>query len=551
MIYPAFANANITDTLRIESPEIEVVGFDSEYAKNKLKSLSRKGKKLYVNIAKESTRRTTYIEKANRYTDEKYLMDISADGGVVNISITVSGRKSLYRAINRIVSMINCGEILLGSVEDYPLFENRGYIEGFYGKPWTNANRKEMIEFLSFYGMNAYYYAPKDDPYHRSKWQELYPAEELAQLKSLVDLCNDNFVEFGYCIAPGQSMIYSSQEDFEKLSAKTKQLFDAGVRRFGLLVDDIPENLYYEQDKIAFDYEAVNAHIDLANKLNSYIKNLSGDCRLTVCPLQYHGKGNEYYISKLGKSIDGDISLFWTGRNICSQELTVPEAVIFNDSTNRKPLYWDNFPVNDAEMYNEMHLGYLSGRDADLYRYSKGIVSNTMQYSSSSKVPLLTVCDYLWNPEKYSGFDSWKKALEIVFADECELIMPFADNLLTSCLKVENSPMLNAALGKAEQHFFAGDIDSAKEVMLNYISSLEDCCNYLKTVDNSIVSELMPWAEKQFMALDLLKNALSLLENNSSENKEKTAELLAEYLNHPKTLCDFSLQAFTERMLTL
>lgn len=554
MIYPSFANADITDTVKIVSPEIVVKGFDSEYAQERFELCKKevcKANKLYVDISKESTRRTTYIEKANRLTDEKYFMDISADGDGINVNITVSCRKSLYRALNRIVSMINDGEMPLGSIEDYPLFEKRGYIEGFYGTPWTHANRKQMLRMMSFYGMNTYYYAPKDDPYHRSKWQELYPCKELEQLKELVDLCEDNFVEFGYCIAPGQSMMYSSEADYNKLCCKVEQLYVIGVRRFGLLVDDIPENLYYEQDKIAFDYEAVNAHIDLANKLNSYIKALSPDCRLTLCPLQYHGKGNEYYISKLGKGIDGDISLFWTGRNICSQELTVAEAVIFNDSTNRKPLYWDNFPVNDAEMYNEMHLGYIDGRDADLYRYSQGIISNTMQYCLSSEIPLLTVCDYLWNPKMYNGFESWQNACKIVFGVDCELIMPFADNLLTSCLKVENSPMLNAALAKAEQHFFAGDIESAKAVIAEYISALEKCCDYLKNVDNPVISELMPWADKQFIALEMLKSAVSLLDCNSPENKEKTSFLLEKYLNHPKTLCDFSLQAFTERMLSL
>ncbi len=551
MIYPAFANASLSGIIELDSPEIIVSGFESEYAKRKLDCNGCKADKLYINVTQESTFRTTYIEKARRLSNEKFIMDISSDSGKVTINLTVSCKESLFRAVNRIKAMIADGEFPLGTVEDYPLFEKRGYIEGFYGKPWSHENRKHMIEFLSFYGMNTYYYAPKDDPFHRDRWRELYPETEISRLKELVDLCKDNFVDFGYCIAPGQSMMYSSEDEFNMLCCKVEQLYNVGIRTFGLLVDDIPENLYYEQDKIAFDYEAVNAHIALAGKLNDYIKTLSSECRLTVCPLQYHGKGNEYYISKLGKGIDGDVSLFWTGKNICSQEITVSEAVIFNDSTNHKPLYWDNFPVNDAEMYNEMHLGYLSGRDSDLYRYSKGIISNTMQYCLSSKIPLLTACDYLWNPEKYDGFDSWLKAVKIVFGKDYDLIMPFADNLLTSCLKVENSPMLNAAIGKAEQHFFAGDNASAKAVMDEYVRALEKCCEYIKNVDNPIVSELMPWAEKQFIALDMIKSALLLLSDNSPENKSHTQFLLEKYLNHPKTLCDFSLRAFTERMLLI
>ncbi len=550
MIYPAFAKASFSGNIRAEIGEIIINGYESGYASSLIKSTERKGDSLYINIANENTRRTSYIEKANRFTDEKFFMEIASDNGI-SVQVTVSGKKSLYRAIQRINRMIADGEFPVGSIEDYPLFEVRGYIEGFYGTPWTHANRMEMLALMSSYGMNTYYYAPKDDPYHRSKWSELYPENEIANLKEIVDFCADNYVDFAYCIAPGQSMKYSSEDDFDKLCCKVNQLYKSGVRSFGLLVDDIPENLYYEEDKAIFDGEAVNAHIVLSNTLNSYIKSLSSDCRLTVCPLQYHGKGNEYYISKLGKGIDGDISLFWTGRNICSQELTVAEAVIFADSTNRKPLYWDNFPVNDAEMYNEMHLGYLNGREPDLYRYSKGIISNTMQYTMSSKIPLLTVCDYLWNPVEYSGFKSWKKAIEIVFGDESDLIMPFADNLLSSCLKVENSPMLNSALNNTQQSFYGGDFDGAMAALSDYISSLGKSCEYLKIVDNPIVSELRPWAEKQFIAYELLNACASAMSDNTAEIKAEIQRILDLYLNHPKVLCDFSLQAFAEGVIAL
>ena len=272
---------------------------------------------------------------------------------------------------------------------------------------------------------------------------------------------------------------------------------------------------------------------------------------MTVCPLQYHGTGDEYYISKLGKGICSDISLFWTGKNICSQELTVREAVIFENATNHKPLYWDNFPVNDAEMQNEMHIGYLNGRDADLYRYSEGIISNTMEFALSSRIPLLTVCDYLWNPIVYDGFESWHNACEIVLGADKTTYMPFLDNLLISCLKVENSPMLNETLNLAQQQFFAGDLRGAGETVGAYITALEKCCKKLKNVEIPMVEELYPWAEKQFIALDLLKSAISILNENTQENKAKTQEFLQKYLAHPKTLCDFSLQAFAERMMTL
>ena len=152
---------------------------------------------------------------------------------------------------------------------------------------------------------------------------------------------------------------------------------------------------------------------------------------------------------------------------------------------------------------------------------------------------------------KQKLFGNKTMPLEIILGNEKETYMPFLDNLLISCLKVENSPMLNEALNLAQQQFFAGETDDAAITMNKYIAALEKCCEMLRTSDNPLVSELYPWAEKQFIALDLVKNSASHLFDNSQENKEKPTALLIDYLLHPKTLCDFSLQAFAERMLTL
>ena len=554
MIYPAFQKTEICQWINFRPNAVNFTGYESAYAAELFRKYgipSGKAKELYINIIKENTRRTEYIEEAHRFTGEKYIMESEANGDDLFIKITVSSAEGVFRAVNRIVQMFKDERFFIGRVEDYPLFAVRGYIEGFYGNPWTHENRKMMLELMSFYGMNTYYYAPKDDPYHRDKWDELYPEKELNRLSKLAEICKKNFVDFHYCIAPGLSMKYSSEEDFQKLACKAEQLYRSGIRNFGLLLDDIPDNLWFDEDKAAFDGEAVNAHIDLVEKFRNFLKRKSSDCHLTVCPLQYHGNGSEYYISKFGQGISGDTDIFWTGKNICSQELTVREAVVFENATNRKPLYWDNFPVNDAEMQNEMHLGYIEGREKYLYRYSRGIISNAMEFCLSSRIPLLTVCDYLWNPIVYSGFESWQKACKIILGNEKDTLMPLLDNLLTSCLKVENSPMMNSVLNEAQQRFFAEDISGAYETMQAYVAKLKNCIRYAESVDNPLISELSPWIEKQEIALDLLESATEILKNNSEENKRRTAAFLQKYLAHPKTLCDFSLQSFAERMLII
>lgn len=554
MIYPAFQKTDIAEWVAFSPKKISVEGYESEFAKEILNEFTQdkcKGGVLYIAICKENTKRTEYIDEAYSITDEKYFITGQKYNGSFKLNVTVSGKKSLFRACNTVARMIADKCFPSGTVEDYPLFAKRGYIEGFYGKPWSHRSRKSTLETMSFYGMNTYYYAPKDDPYHRDKWDELYPEKELSQLREISELCNKKFVDFYFCIAPGLSMKYSSKEDFDKLRCKVYQLYSIGITKFGLLVDDIPENLYFEEDKTAFDGEAVNAHIYLINEFYSYLKNLDNNCRLTVCPLLYHGSGEEYYISKLGRSIPADVSIFWTGKNVCSQELTAKEAIVFENSTNHKPLYWDNFPVNDAEMYNEMHIGYINGRDRDLYRFSDGIISNTMEYCLSSQIPLLTFCDYLWNPLAYNGYESWQKACKTVLKEHYEAIMPFFDNLLTSCLRVENSPMMNLALNSAQQLLYAGDAQGAYAVVAEYGQSLKKCCEYLKTVDIPIISELEPWIKKQCLASDIIDSSLSFLRDHSEENCKKVKDALQKYKDNPKVLCDFLLQAFAERVQTL
>lgn len=51
-------------------------------------------------------------------------------------------------------------------------FTLRGVIEGFYGTPWTEAQRLDMVESIGRWGMNSFVYSPKDDYLLRDGWRE-------------------------------------------------------------------------------------------------------------------------------------------------------------------------------------------------------------------------------------------------------------------------------------------------------------------------------------------------------------------------------------------
>jgi hyaluronoglucosaminidase len=91
-------------------------------------------------------------------------------------------------------------------------FEFHGIVEGFYGQPWSHEARVDMIRFMGEVGFNTFFYAPKDDPYHRSRWREPYPADALARFRELFETAQAADVVLYYAISPGLSIEYSSDE---------------------------------------------------------------------------------------------------------------------------------------------------------------------------------------------------------------------------------------------------------------------------------------------------------------------------------------------------
>ena len=497
----------------------------------------------------KNDRALTYIEESRRITDEKYILEIAQNGTQFSVRITYGGRRALYYALHDLARQFASRTIRLGQTEHYPLFAMRGYIEGFYGAPWTPTQRTQMLRFLSGYRMNAYFYAPKDDPYHREHWREPYPADALDALRTLVQTADDCFVDFWYCIAPGLDVVYSDDRQLSALVQKCRQLYGIGVRRFGLLFDDIPDTLEDPEDAARYD-EPVLAHIDFTNRVWDALQQIDDACELVVCPLQYHGDGDEYYISKLGQNIDPRIRLFWTGSDICSKRLTSRDAIRFGEHTRHKPLYWDNFPVNDAEMANEMHLGYCFGRDADLYRFCDGLIANCMPYFACSRIPLLTVADYLWDPVRYDPIPSWEYALQTVVGADAPVFGRFAEHLLVSCLKTNVSPHMCTVLSDAMTAYRRGNVKQFALHLSDYADELDDCVALLDARKaEALYRELTPWSQKFRLMARTIRLCADYANGGGDALPLQIEAALRQYFSLPQVMADFTFQSFTEWLL--
>lgn len=391
-------------------------------------------------------------------------------------------------------------------------FRRGGVIEGFYGRPWTHAQRLDMIDFLADAGLGVYVYSPKDDPFTRRYWREPYPPAERAALAELVARANARGVRVSFALSPGLSMRYSDPGDIDAILAKFASVAELGVTSFALFLDDIPEALRHAPDRAAFG-SLVEAQIAVVNAVAARLAASVAVDDFAVCPTLYRGRGNEPYIAELGRGLSTGIRLYWTGRAICSPELETRDAKVFFEATGRRPLYWDNFPVNDVAMTGELHIGPYLGRDADLLEHADGIVANAMPLAESSKIALASLADYLRDPHSFDAEASWESAIaRIAGPRDAAALREFADACRGSALCTDDAPRLAARVDSFAFDYEYGDRADALEGLRAYVKGLLGTTAVLEAPENAALGrEIAPWLAHYRNCLAALLRAVALL----------------------------------------
>ena len=283
-------------------------------------------------------------------------------------------------------------------------FAVRGIVEGFYGKPWSHSARLEAISFLAPRGLNAYVYAPKDDAKHRADWRVPYDDGERARFRELAAHAAAHDARFGFAISPGLDVTYEDAGDRAAILAKLEPLLEAGVPWFLLLLDDIPM-----QPGLASRQAA------LATWLFERLRAARADTSLTLCPTEYVGTRPSAYLGDLGTGLPPEVDVMWTGPTVCSPAVSVDDAAGWTEALGgHRTILWDNTPVNDATMTNELHLGPYRGRDAGLIDVLGGVLCNPMTQPRASLVQLATAMEFLSDPDGYDAPDAWERAIDDV-----------------------------------------------------------------------------------------------------------------------------------------
>jgi protein O-GlcNAcase/histone acetyltransferase len=167
-----------------------------------------------------------------------------------------------------------------------------GVIEGFYGQPWTQAERRQLFDWMAAWGLNTYFYCLKDDWKNRVIWREDYSADELDGLRDLVQACRSRGVDFLYGLSPGLDIRYSSEKDAARLRRRFDQMLGIGCGHFALLFDDIPDRI--DPQDLAQWGSLASAQCAVTNALFQWTRERRRDARFLFCPtplLQPDGGG--------------------------------------------------------------------------------------------------------------------------------------------------------------------------------------------------------------------------------------------------------------------
>uniref|UniRef100_A0A669BXZ2 protein O-GlcNAcase n=1 Tax=Oreochromis niloticus TaxID=8128 RepID=A0A669BXZ2_ORENI len=269
-----------------------------------------------------------------------------------------------------------------------------GVVEGFYGRPWTMEQRKELFRRQQKWGLNTYLYAPKDDCKHRMFWRELYSVEEAEQLMTLIGAANEHGIEFIYAISPGLDITFSNQKEVSALKRKLDQVSHFGCKSFALLFDDIDHNMC-PADKEVFSSFA-HAQVSITNEIFQY---LGEPETFLFCPTEYCGTfcypnvSQSPYLHTVGEKLLPGIDVLWTGPKVVSKDITVESIEEVSKILRRAPVIWDNIHANDYDQ-KRLFLGPYKGRSTELIPRLKGVLTNPNCEFESNFVAIHTLATW-------------------------------------------------------------------------------------------------------------------------------------------------------------
>ena len=426
-----------------------------------------------------------------------------------------------YYAVQTFIQIASSPEVMKVSVTDYPSVAYRGLVEGYYGNPYSEANRMSLFEFFGRQKMNMYIYGPKDDVYHRGQWRENYPVDQAEKIRSYVKEAKANKVDFVWAIHPGENIQWN-KTDSVNIVNKLKAMYDLGVRTFAVFFDDV-----WGGEGIRGDKQA-----QLMNYITDELNELYDDVNpCIICPTQYNrGWVNGDYLTTLGATMYPEVRIMWTGNTVVDM-INKSDMQWINGQIKRKAFIWLNYPVSDY-CINHLLMGPTYGNDLDIADMVSGFTANPMEYAEASKVSLFSNGDYNWNMPAYDADASWENAINYLMPQHSAEFRFFCENnvdlgnTVHGLRRTNESPEFVKAKDVYDTKMKAGDKAAAfaavGEQFNKFISSAETLLAAGEAP--ALIEEITPWLEcmrylgKRGVSLVEMRNALQCANPDSFIN---------------------------------
>lgn len=318
-----------------------------------------------------------------------------------------------------------------------------GVIEGFYGQQWSWMQRQAYAQFLKDHHYGAYIYAPKGDRYLRSRWRELHPSEQWQQLIDLRACYRSASVKFGLGLSPFGLADGNAVDD--------KRLLENKVQHINQLQPDILCILF---DDMRGDIPGI-ANLQVQAVLD--IMAVSNAKHHIVCPSYYSfdpilekvfGAMPADYFEVLGRGLPENCDVFWTGTKVVSGTYTETDAAKASQLLNRKPVLWDNYPVNDGKVIcNHLHLRPFHNRPREISHWYKAHIVNPMNQAELSKLVLQSLTTLYRQSQPYDADVAFDRAMTLLDNPEMEKLLRrdlalFHDEGLTVISDVQRKQLL-------------------------------------------------------------------------------------------------------------
>ena len=289
-----------------------------------------------------------------------------------------------------------------------------GIIEGYFGRPWSFADRAAVMQTLAPHGYRFFLYAPKGDEFLRRRWREAHPADTWEALATFAAACHARGVRFGVGLSPYEVYRDFNDDARAALRARIAALDTLGIDDLAILFDDMRGDI-----------------ADLADRqatILAFVAQCTRATRLIMCPSYYtddcildrvFGTRPPNYLEDLGRLLDPAVQIFWTGEEVCARDFSPGHLQDVEHRLRRKPFLWDNYPVNDGpRMSRFLHVRAFTGRPATIAPHVAAHAINPALQPHLSCIPALTLVESYAQGDRYSYMSAFRTASRTIMGDD-------------------------------------------------------------------------------------------------------------------------------------